>query len=92
MFVSTVLSKMQFNSIYSNIESGWKLVELVKFFNPYDDDSLLPYDYKTISGKRLVNAILSGVIRSLKDVKRNERNVAISAPSDIKIIPVIVAM
>jgi hypothetical protein len=92
MFVSTVLSKMQFNSIYSNIESGRKIVELVKFFNPYDGDLLLLYDYKAISGKRLVNAILSGVIRSLKDVKRNERNVAISAPSGIKIIPMIVAM
>jgi hypothetical protein len=29
------------------------------------------------------NAILSGVIRSFKDVKRNERNVAISAPSGV---------
>jgi hypothetical protein len=73
MFVSTtVLSKMQFNSLFSNIESGRKLVELVRFFNPYDDNSLSQPDYKAISAKRLVNAILLGVIRSLKDVKRNE--------------------
>jgi hypothetical protein len=36
-----------------------------------------------MSGKRLVNAILSNVIRSLKYVKRNERNVVISAPSSV---------
>jgi hypothetical protein len=73
MFVSTtVLSKMQFNSLFSNIESGRKLVELVRFFNLCDDDSLSQYDYNAISAKRLVNAILLGVIRSLKDVKRNE--------------------
>jgi hypothetical protein len=79
MFVSTVLSKMQFNSIFSNIESGRKLVKLVKFFNPYDDDSLSHYDYKAIFRKRLVIAILSSVTSSLKDMKKNERNVIISA-------------
>lgn len=55
----------------------------MKFFNPYDVDSLSQHDYKAMSGKRLANAILSSVIRSLKDVKINERNVAISAPSGV---------
>jgi hypothetical protein len=81
MFVSTVLSKMQFDSLFSNLESGQELVELVEFFNPYDDDSLLRYNHKAISGKRLLNAILSSVTRSLKDMKRNERNVALSGQS-----------
>jgi KaiC/GvpD/RAD55 family RecA-like ATPase/class 3 adenylate cyclase len=81
MFVSTVLSKMQFKSLFSNLESGQELAELVEFFNPYDDDSLSHYNYKAISGKRLVNAILSSVTRCLKDMKRNERNVALSGQS-----------
>jgi archaellum biogenesis ATPase FlaH len=56
----------------------------VKFFNPYDDESQSHYDYEAISGKRLVNVIiLSSVTRSLKDMKRNERNVTISAPIGI---------
>jgi hypothetical protein len=74
---------MQFNSLFSNIERGRKLVEVVKFFNPYDDDSLSQHNYKAISRKRLVNAFFSGVIRNLKAVKRYERNVAISAPSGV---------
>jgi KaiC/GvpD/RAD55 family RecA-like ATPase len=81
IFVSTVLSKMQFSSLFSNVEGGAKLVELVEFLNPYDDDSLSHYDYKAISGKRLVNAILSRVTRSLKDMKRSERNVDHSGKS-----------
>jgi hypothetical protein len=64
----------------------------VKFFIPYDDDSLSQHDYKAISGKRLVNAFLSVVIRSLKDVKRNERKVALSAPSGVDILVMVVAM
>ena len=72
---------MQFSSLFSNVEGGPKLVELVEFLNPYDDDSLSHYNYKAISGKRLVNAILSRVTRSLKDMKRSERNVDHSGKS-----------
>ena len=74
---------MQFNSLFFNIESGLKFVELVKFFNPYEYGSLSQHDYKAMSRKRLVNVILSSMIHSLKDVKRNEINVAISASSGV---------
>ena len=82
IFVSTVLSKMQFNALFSNID-GRKLVDPVEFINPCADDdddvSLSHHNYKVISGKRLVTTMLSGVIRSLETTVRNDRKAA--APS-----------
>ena len=72
VFVSTALSKMQFNALFSNIDGG-KFVNLVEFINPYEDPSLSNYNHKAISGKRLVTAILSSLIRSLKPTVRNSR-------------------
>ena len=71
VFVSTTLSKMQFNGLFSKIDNG-KLADLVQFLNPYDDVSSSPYNYKAISGRKLVSTILSGVIRSLKATERND--------------------
>jgi KaiC/GvpD/RAD55 family RecA-like ATPase/class 3 adenylate cyclase len=75
VFVSTALSKMQFNALFSNIDGG-KFVNLVEFINPYENLSLSNYNYKAISGKRLVTAILSSLIRSLKPTVRNSRKKA----------------
>jgi hypothetical protein len=67
---------VQFNALFSNIEGGEKLVDLVEFVNPYDNVSSSHDNYKVISGKRLVTTILSGVIRSLKTTtQRNDRKV-----------------
>ena len=76
VFVSTALSKMQFNALFSNIDGGGKLVDRVEFINPYEDLSLSHYNHKAISGRRLVTTILSGLIRSLKPTVRNSRKKA----------------
>lgn len=84
VFVSTALSKIQFNALFSNIEYGEKLVDLVEFVNPYDDEDVSPSrdNYKVISGKRLVTTILSGVTRSLKtSTQRHDRKAAATTPS-----------
>jgi KaiC/GvpD/RAD55 family RecA-like ATPase len=75
VFVSTALSKMQFNALFSNIDDG-KFVDRVEFINPYEDLSPSHYNHKVISGRRLVAAILSDLIRSLKPTVRNSRKKA----------------
>ncbi|MGH9989581.1 MAG: RAD55 family ATPase, partial [Nitrososphaera sp.] len=76
VFVTTALSKMQFNALFSSIDGGGKLVDRVEFINPYEDLSLSHYNHKAISGRRLVTTILSGLIRSLKPTVRNNRKKA----------------
>jgi KaiC/GvpD/RAD55 family RecA-like ATPase/class 3 adenylate cyclase len=64
IFISTDLSKRQFNLLFSNVEAE-SILDRMEFINPCDDISL-PYNKeKAISGKRLANAILSALERSL---------------------------
>jgi KaiC/GvpD/RAD55 family RecA-like ATPase len=65
IFISTGLSKMQFNALFSNIDNR-NLPELLEFINPSDDISS-PYQTVRVSSKRkLATAMLSGLIRSLE--------------------------
>jgi KaiC/GvpD/RAD55 family RecA-like ATPase/class 3 adenylate cyclase len=65
IFISTGLSKMQFNALFSNMDSR-NLLDLMEFINPSDDISL-PYHNDRVSSKRkLATAMLSGLIRSLE--------------------------
>jgi KaiC/GvpD/RAD55 family RecA-like ATPase/class 3 adenylate cyclase len=77
VFVSTALSKMQFNALFSNIDSR-KPVDPIEFINPRDDDAapLSRHNYKVISGKKLVTAILSNIIRSLETSVGNDTKAA----------------
>jgi archaellum biogenesis ATPase FlaH len=64
IFISTDLSKMQYNALFSNVENE-NISDRMEFINPCDDMSL-PYNKeRTISGKALANAILSSLERSL---------------------------
>ena len=74
IFVSTALSKIQFNGLFSNMD-GRKPTNLLEFINPRDgnDVQLSRSNYKLISGKKLVTAILSDIIRSLEITVRNDR-------------------
>ena len=83
IFATTNLSKVQFNALFSNIGSR-NLPELIEFINPYDDDksSSLLSSYrkdKVISGRKLVTAMLSGLIGKLENSARNDRNAAFSS-------------
>lgn len=83
IFVSTALSKMQFNALFSNGERN-KLVDLVKFVNPYDKEQSLSHpNHKSISGRKLVTTILSDVIHSLETTTSNEEKVAIPTRSSV---------
>ena len=66
IFISTDLSKMQFKTLFSNVEDK-NILDRIEFINPYDDMSSLPYNEEgSVSGKRLANAILSALKRSLE--------------------------
>src|SRR5215213_6170330 len=79
IFVSTDLSKRQFNLLFSNVENG-NILDRMDFINPCDDISL-PYNKeRAISGKRLANAILSALERTLEfggtsEKKKKKNNV-----------------
>lgn len=81
IFLSTALSKMQFNALFSSGE-GNKLVDLVKFVNPYDKEAS-PSNHKSISGRRLVTTMLSDVIHSLETTTSNDEKVAIPTRSSV---------
>jgi KaiC/GvpD/RAD55 family RecA-like ATPase/class 3 adenylate cyclase len=83
VFVSTALSKMQFDALFSNMD-GTKPVDPIEFINPRDDHAPQSHhNYKVISGKKLVTAILSDIIRSLEITVENETKAALSTPGSI---------
>jgi KaiC/GvpD/RAD55 family RecA-like ATPase len=65
IFVSTDLSKMQFNALFSNVEDE-NISHRIEFINPCDDTSLPYNNERAISGKALANAILSSLEHSLE--------------------------
>ncbi|HJU35044.1 MAG TPA: ATPase domain-containing protein, partial [Nitrososphaera sp.] len=68
MFISTDLSKMQFNALFSNIEDR-SLVDSIEFINQYEDEdtSLLSSSNEAaVSGKRLAARILSTLERRIE--------------------------
>ena len=65
MFISTDLSRMQFDALFSNVENK-NILDRLEFINPCDDMSLPINDERAVSGKGLANAILSALKRSLE--------------------------
>jgi KaiC/GvpD/RAD55 family RecA-like ATPase len=66
MFISTDLSRMQFDALFSKVENK-NILDRLKFINPCDDMSLPINDERAaVSGKGLANAILSALKRSLE--------------------------
>jgi len=65
MFISTDLSRMQFDALFSNVENK-DILDRLEFINPCDDTSLPINDERAVSGKGLANAILSALKRSLE--------------------------
>ncbi|HKH85545.1 MAG TPA: ATPase domain-containing protein [Nitrososphaera sp.] len=73
IFISTDLSRRQFNLLFSNVETR-NILDRMDFINPCDDISL-PYNKeRAISGKRLANAILSALEHSLEIRGTSEKN------------------
>ncbi len=65
IFISTDLSRMQFNALFSNAESTDILNNNIEFINPYDDVLMPNNSGISISGKRLATAILTALEDSL---------------------------
>ncbi len=80
IFISTDLSKMQFNALFSNVEDK-NIFDRMEFINPYDDTSLLYNDERADTGKRISNAILSTLKSSIEIGSTNEMQ---TAPSNQK--------
>jgi KaiC/GvpD/RAD55 family RecA-like ATPase len=77
MFISTDLSRMQFDALFSNVENK-NILDRLEFINPCDDMSLPINDERAVSGKGLANAILSALKRSLEIKSTSETQKASS--------------
>src|SRR5688572_32933470 len=75
IFVSTDLSKMQFNALFSDVENR-NISDRMEFINPCDDMSLPYNNERAISGKALANAILSSLERSLQIMSTSKTSTA----------------
>jgi KaiC/GvpD/RAD55 family RecA-like ATPase len=77
IFISTDLSKMQFKALFSNVEDK-NILDRMEFINPCDDMSLPYNDERAVSGKRLADAILSALKRSLEIESTSDMHTASS--------------
>ena len=77
MFISTDLSRMQFDALFTNVENK-NILDRLEFINPCDDMSLPINDERAVSGKGLANAILSALKRSLETRSTSETQKASS--------------
>jgi KaiC/GvpD/RAD55 family RecA-like ATPase len=77
IFISTDLSKMQFKALFSNVEDK-NILDRIEFINPCDDISLPYNEERAVSGKRLANAILLALKRSLEIGSISEMHTASS--------------
>ena len=77
IFISTDLSKMQFNSLFSKVENK-NILDRMEFINPCDDMPLLNNDETAVTGKRISNAILLALKRSIEIGSTNDMQAASS--------------
>ncbi len=77
MFISTDLSRMQFDALFSNVENK-NILDHLEYINPCDDMSLPINNERAVSGKGLANAILSALKRSLEIKSTSETQKASS--------------
>ena len=97
MFISTDLSRMQFDALFSNVENK-NILDRLEYINPCDDMSLPINDEKAVSGKGLANAILSALKRSIEirstsetqkassDQKREHEDVVAGTDKPIRLV------
>lgn len=97
MFISTDLSRMQFDALFSNVENK-NILDRLEYINPCDDMSLPINDERAVSGKGLANAILSALKRGLEirstsetqkassDQKREHEDVVAGTDKPIRLV------
>jgi len=82
IFVSTALSKMQFDALFSS-EGHSMFLNLLDFVNPLDRGIARSNNNKnkSISGRKLVTMMVSDVGHSLETTARDERKIVNTIPS-----------
>lgn len=65
IFISTDLSKLQFDALFSNVEDK-NIVDRVEFINPYENISLSHNNETEVSGKRLAASLISALEDALE--------------------------
>jgi KaiC/GvpD/RAD55 family RecA-like ATPase/acyl carrier protein len=66
IFISTDLSKIQFDALFSNVENRHNILDSIEFINQYDMGSPANSNEGALSGRRLAIAILSALRNSLQ--------------------------
>jgi KaiC/GvpD/RAD55 family RecA-like ATPase len=86
IFVSTALSKMQFDALFSSQEQNMFL-NLLDFVNPLDRGISRSNNNKkkSLSARKLVTMMLSDVVHSLETTAKDDRKIVNTIPSSNKI-------
>ncbi|MFL6480557.1 MAG: RAD55 family ATPase [Nitrososphaera sp.] len=82
IFISTDLSKIQFNELFFSDLEDKSIVEGIEFINPYDVNSSTYDNGRAISGKDLADAILLALQASLGVESQNKMHAA--SPSRVR--------
>ncbi|MFL6485737.1 MAG: ATPase domain-containing protein [Nitrososphaera sp.] len=82
IFISTDLSKMQFNELFFSDLEDKSIAEGIEFINPYDVNSSTYDNGRAISGKDLADAILLALQESLGVEPQNKIHAA--SPSQVR--------
>ncbi|MFL6474747.1 MAG: ATPase domain-containing protein [Nitrososphaera sp.] len=82
IFISTDLSKMQFNELFFSDLEDKSIAEGIEFINPYDVNSSTYDNGRAISGKDLADAILLALQESLGVEPQNKIHAA--SPSEVR--------
>lgn len=81
IFISTDLSKIQFDALFSNVENRHNILDRIEFINEYDRGFPPNSNEGALSGKRLATSILSALRNSLHGGPVTESKIP---PSDQK--------
>ena len=75
IFISTDLSKIQFDALFSNVENKHNIINRIEFINEYDRGSAPNSNEGALSGKKLATAILSALRDSLQNGQVTESKI-----------------
>src|SRR5918992_4957925 len=78
IFISTDLSKMQFDALFSNVENRNNIFDRIEFINQYDSGFPPNSNNESLLGKRLATAIISALRYSLENRQVTESKITLS--------------
>jgi KaiC/GvpD/RAD55 family RecA-like ATPase/class 3 adenylate cyclase len=78
IFISTDLSNMQFDALFSNVENRNNIVDRIEFINQYDSGFPPNNNNESLLGKRLATATISALRYSLQSRQVAESKIMLS--------------